>query len=329
MMRLKQFINPIVVKKAILESFFLALMLFELSFFLHLNAVAVFIGVFIISFFIHYGYAPNAFKMVVLDDTGIRCGKTLIKWTGIRTIHDFVGYVDYKKRNELFGEIKSGDFDGYSCGKILGFNTSNYENFADTKDKTGIYIYCSKKVDQYLYEHCEKYKERYGKNSLGYHGASSKNGDVCWCGNPRVILFAWLINLIIVFVFWFIFSAVLSFDYFKAFFVVLPLHISIWLFFIYHCKDAFVVLKFCEDGILCQDSMILWNDILFIKEYEPKMRFGFVNIKCGNVLGINTQYSDFYLGRHSHTCIYAYKTKKLEHYFEKYLGQKKFEELQN
>ena len=328
MIRLKQFVNPNIVKKAIWESFVLAFMLFEISFFLHLNAIVVFLLAFVILFFIQYAYAPNAFKIVVLDENGIRCGKTHIKWSSVRTIHDFVGYVDYKKRNEILGETRSGDFDGYSCGKMIGFNTSNNEDFSDTKDKTGIYIYCGKKVNQYLYDHCEKYKERYGKNSLAYQRASSKNGELCWCGNPRVILFALSMNLIVVLASWFIFSAVLSFNYFKAFLSVLPLHISIWLFFIYHCKDAFSFLKFSEDGILCQESIILWNDIAFIKEYEPKMRFGLIQIRCGNILGINTQYSDFYLGRHSHTCFYAYKTKKLERCFEKYLGQKKFEELQ-
>lgn len=326
MVRLKTRVNPIIGRDTIIRSSVIATIPSLMLFYWGYNPIMVFAFFafsWILSFGRQYAYAPNAFKRIILDEKGLQCGKQYIKWEDVHTINIFQGYVRYINFSRILNKWEDYHFSEYSCGKMIGINTFVEEDFARKKDLDGIYIYADFKTCEILGKYCEKYSMM-DDPKINIYGVHSHRKTDYFLGNPYIIGYLLILNLIFTSMAIIVFCGIYYPDSWKGVIIVVPIHIFLWLCFKDIYSDAFSIIKLNEDGITCNNVFVSWDNVHSVKYTEKKISIVFFKFKCGMIVEINSQYSDIYMGRHSCDCIYICKTKRFKRCFENYLNDKAF-----
>ncbi len=259
-----------------------------------------------------------AFRRVVIDENGIRCGKAFIEWRNVKTVRVFRAYAGHPNKWEnAEKEINAKHFE-YPIGVMIGINAYVAENIMDFR--YGIYISRTAKVDRILKKYCRLYREYTEEHTRSKLSAFQKGDkNQYFFGNPRLLRRFFLQN--------FLFSALVfggaCFMFqealWKALAVGIGYHICVWGFLLLAYRDAFLTVKVNEKGIFFNGMMIPWDQISDVREVEVVFSSGFHRIDCGTVIAVNTEVGDRYLGRHVYDGVYFCKTEKTVKLFQKYM----------
>ena len=311
LVQITQRVNDKIVRKSYILSFLLSVAVLISFSYSYKEGIMFSVFVFIMVFWLQWATAPNAFRKVVMNEKGIRCGKSYIEWSAVENIHVFRGYVPYSRRWKKADEIIYGKILEYSAGMMIGINTGNDENF--TKSPKGIYISCTIKTDRFLKRYCQAY-QRYIKENFHSEISEFQSGEnnQYFFGNPLVILVCFLINFSITCMIMFITYMIIQSFFWKTIIIGILFHICLWLTFIEEYKDAFLLVKLNEHGIFFENIKIAWDKIVDIREKNEIFSLGPIKIPVGNVIAVNSKVLDQYLERHTCDSIYFYKTKKLD-----------------
>ena len=314
--RVTQRVNPYVVSTSFIIAFLAPLPIFWIEF--SLITALFFIMVFTMSLACESMFTWYAFRRVIIDERGIRCGKVFIEWRNVKTVRVFRAYAGFPNRYEnAEKEINTKHFE-YPIGVMIGINADTDENIMNFGK--GIYISRTAKVDRILKKYCRLYSEYTEGHTQSKATAFQKGKNDQWFfGNPLLLRMLFLNNLLIsalVFGFaCFMFHDAL----WKAFMVGLFYHICIWRFLILAYRDAFLLVRVNEHGIFFEAMMIPWDKISDVREVDVVLSTGFNRMNCGTMIAVNTEVGDRYLGRHVYDGVYFYKTKKTMKLFSKYL----------
>ena len=315
--RVVQRVNPYVVRKSCALACLAAVPILWMEF--SLVTVLFSVMVFMMILASECMFTWYAFRRVVIDENGIRCGKAFIEWRNVKTVRVFRAYAGFPNRWEnAEKEINAKHFE-YPIGVMIGINAYASENIMDFR--YGIYISRTAKADCMLKKYCRLYREyteEHTQSKISDFQKGEKN-QYFW-GNPR--LFAKLLGI------GFLFSFAVVFCWTVILFQLLlwkAVTIGILLCFllvnviaeIY--RDAFLLIKVNEHGIFFDGMMIPWDQVSDVRKADVKLSMGFYHMDCGTVIAVNTEVGDRYLGRHVYDGVYFYKTKKAEKLFSKYL----------
>lgn len=314
-----QWVSPNCVKTGLIQSLLLSLIiLISLGVSLYMR-ILLSVITFAFALFFEMLSLPKAYQSVVIDEKGIRCGKTLIEWYQVKNVSVFMAYADFQRSFKMVDDLVYRKRMEYPIGTMIAINADVVQNIRSFGK--GIYISRTAKADCMLKKYCRLYREyteEHTQSKISDFQKGEKN-QYFW-GNPR--LFAKLLGI------GFLFSFAVVFCWTVILFQLLlwkAVTIGILLCFllvnviaeIY--RDAFLLIKVNEHGIFFDGMMIPWDQVSDVREADVKLSMGFYHMDCGTVIAVNTEVGDRYLGRHVYDGVYFYKTKKAEKLFSKYL----------
>ncbi len=274
---------------------------------------------FVTTFILQWLLLMNAFKRVIMDEKGIRCGKFFIEWRQVKSVRVFMAYARNSRSFEKVDEVIYGKQSEYPIGTMIAINADSVENILNFGQ--GIYVSRTAKVDRILRKYCQLYREYTEEHTRSKISSfqKGKHNQYFW-GNPR--LFGKLLGI------GFLFSFVVVFCWTVILFQLLlwkMIAIGILLCFLLvnsmaeMYRDAFLLIRVNEHGIFFDETMIPWDRISDVREADVQLSIGFYHMDCGTVIAVNTEVGDRYLGRHVYDGVYFYKTKKSERLFSQYL----------
>ena len=317
--RLTQWSNPNFVKKSFVLSFVLSLIILLMSMDSPCTAMMLSVFAFVTTFVLQWIFQKNAFKIVVMDEKGIHCGKVFIEWHQVKSVRVFMAYARYPRSCEKVDETIYGKQSEYPIGTMIAINAGVAENILNFGQ--GIYISRTVKVDRMLKKYCRLYREYADEHTRSkissFH--KGKQNQYFW-GNPRLfgkfLAIGFLFSFAVVFCWTIILFQLLLW---KAIAIVILLCVAFVNMLSEMYRDAFLLIRVNEHGIFFDGMMIPWDRISDVREADVGLPFGFYHMDCGTVIAVNTEVGDRYLGRHVYDGVYFYKTKKAEKLFSKYL----------
>ena len=318
MERVTQRVNPYVVSTSCAIAFLAASQVFWVEF--SPITILFFVMAFVMILACESMLTWCAFRRVIIDECGIRCGKIFIEWRNVKTVRVFRAYAGFPNRYENNEkEINTKRFE-YPIGVMIGINADTDENIMNFVK--GIYISRTAKVDCILKKYCRLYREYTEEHTRSKVAAFQKGkNDQCFFGNPLLLRRLFLNNLLFS-AFVFGFACFLFHDaIWGALVVGICYHICLWGFLFLAYRDAFFLVRVNEYGIFFDGMMIPWDEISDVREVDVVLSSGFNRMNCGTMIAVNTKVGDRYLGRRSYDGCYVYKTEKTMKLFSKYLKE--------
>ena len=316
MERVTQRVNPYVVSTSFAIAFLVALQIFWIE--ISPIMILFFIMAFVMALACESMHTWCAFRRVIIDEYGIRCGKVFIEWRNVKTVRVFRAYAGYPKKWETAEkEINTRHFE-YPIGVMIGINADTDENIMNFGK--GIYISRTAKVDRILKKYCRLYREYTEEHTRSTPAVFQKGEQTQYFfGNP-LLLRRFFLNNLLISALVFGFACFMFHDaLWKAFIVGIVYHICIWGFLILEYRDVFLLVRVNEHGIFFDGMMIPWDKISDVREVDVVLSTGFNRMNCGTVIAVNTEVGDRYLGRHVYDGFYVYKTERTMKLFSKYL----------
>ena len=255
----------------------------------------------------------DQFGFVYIEDDGIRSGGVYISWSDVTEIKEVYGFVTVNRsfdRSEYIGRWKYTQ----STGIMLSITGRSESGEAPPV----ITVYRYKTLTRLLSEHRPDLLPKHGKEECGRVLKVSR-------GNPKIIAISLASSLAVGTVCGLI-GGLTRNSIACALLMGLFGFLAIFWFYFGRYLDGFRVYKLTERGILSAHKFIAWQDVSSISISTGKMIFEPFILNCGQIINVNTTYSDFYLDRHSPDCAYIRMTNDVEEIFAKYC--KPFRDLQ-
>ena len=253
------------------------------------------------------------FGFVYVEDDGLRCDGVYISESDMTEIKEVYGYVTVNRSYDRSDQIGKWKYTR-STGVMLSIS-GNSENGEEPPVITA-----------YRYKTLCRLLSEKRPDLLPVHNSEECRKVLSVShGNPKVIALSLVPPIIggavCALIGWLTQNSVVC-----AFMMGLFAFLASFWFRFNRYRDGFRVYKITECGILSAHRFIAWQDVTSLSITTGKMVFEPFILDCGQIVNVNTTYSDFYLDRHSPDCAYIRMTKDVEEIFAKYC--KPFRDLQ-
>ena len=288
------FINPVI--DSLLLTIPLSLIAnekFDISF--AISSIIFFSLVFLFNFSFLLIEAKDYLGTVTVDKFGLKKRALFVSWNDIISCEIINAYINTREKSPRRANLifRDSNFPMY-IGKMLVL-TGRGEKITVPYKKSVINALNS-----------------YSNISFGSYGLNKENRiKFSGVGSLRLLLMVYILLLAFDFV---MFVILWSIGLYTAIVSTICIHLYFSKMIYLRLFDAFSLVKISDKGICYQKSFTSWECIEHIEIRKIIVHFKWFEVNFGEIICINTELSDTYLGKHSAKCSYIplnRKTKKL------------------